>query len=99
MKTSLLNEDSMRELGFTDHVKDRWYYCTRVDDATTLNITIDKETGIYKTEVLNEYFLQPEFYYSMMRMRFKNKIINNIDNVLENFRNAGLVIEHDHTQW
>lgn len=99
MKTTLIDEISMRDLGFTDHVERNWYYCSRVGDMTTLNVTISKETGEYTTDVLNEYFLQPEPYYSRMKEKYKNEIINNIDAILEQFKISGLIIQHDHTQW
>lgn len=95
--TPVLSDEKMRELGFTDNVDTRWYYCRRVDKKgyTTLNITIDKDTGYYKELVMDESFGQPEFY-GQMKPEWRDLYRDTIDFHLSELNKAGLTIQVDH---
>lgn len=96
-KTPLLDDEKMRALGFTDHVETRWYFCRRVDKRgdTTLNITIEKDSGLYKELVMSEAFGQPE-YYGNMKPEWRDLYRDTIDAYLTELNLAGLDIQVDH---
>ena len=98
--TALLPDEKMREIGFTDHVETRWYFCRRVDDKghTTLNITIDKETGFYNELVMNEDFGQPE-YYGQMKPEWRDLYRDTIDFYISELNKAGLTVTVDHREY
>lgn len=96
-KTPILSDEKMRELGFTDHAEGRWYFCRRIDNegATTLNIAIDKETGLYEELVMNERFGQPE-YYGRMKPQWRDLYRDTIDFYVDTLNLNGLNITVDH---
>lgn len=96
-KTPVLDDETMRALGFTDRAETRWYFCRRVDQQghTTLNITIEKDSGLYKELVMNEDFGQPE-YYGNMKPEWRDLYRDTIDLYLSELNKAGLTIEVDH---
>lgn len=96
-KTPVLSDDEMRALGFTDNVETRWYFCRRVDSFgdTTLNISIDKASGLYKECVMNEDFGQPE-PYGHMKPEFRDLIRDTIDVYISELNKAGLTLAVDH---
>lgn len=95
MNTPILKSKKMRLLGFTDHIEDQWSYTTRLLDATSFNLTIDKQTGQYSIDILNETFLQPEPYMTM-RTPYKNYIKAAIDLKIYELNRAGLDLEYSH---
>lgn len=96
-KTPLISDDKMRALGFTDNVDTRWYLCRRVDKQgyTTLNITIEKDSGLYTELVMDEGFGQPE-YYGNMKPEFRDLYRDTIDFEVGILNTAGLTIQVDH---
>lgn len=96
--TPILDDDAMRQLGFTDHVSTRWYFCRRVGPDITLNITIDKATGTYSEFVMDENFGQ-HAYYGWMRKDVRDEAIVKIDVFLDKLNQAGLNIELDHQSY
>lgn len=95
MNTPVLKSKKMRLLGFTDHVEEQWYYTTRLLDATSFNLTIDKQTGQYSIDILNEMFLQPEPYMEM-RTPYKNYIKAAIDLKIHELNQSGLDLNYNH---
>ncbi|MFE6967143.1 hypothetical protein ACFVAJ_18665 [Agromyces sp. NPDC057679] len=93
--TTVLAEDRMRELGFTDHRETHWYLCRRVGDATTLNVSISKANGSWTEDVLDEYFGQPA-YYGRMRSPYREQVIAKVNAEIELLRDAGLDVRIDH---
>lgn len=96
--TSLLSDPKMRQLGFTDHVKSNWYLCTEVGAMMTLNITINKRTGEWREDVLDEYFGQPA-YYGLLREPLRSDTVRKTESELERLNAAGLVLTVDHVQY
>jgi hypothetical protein len=94
--TPVLSTAEMRKLGFTDRTKDNWYFCAGVDSDTTLNISINKETGVYTEYVLNEFGGQPE-YYGRMKEPFRSRIHDAIEKHLAKLNAAGLDVHVDHS--
>lgn len=96
-KTPVLSDEEMRALGFTDRVETRWYLCRGLDKRgdTTLNITIEKDSGFYEELVMNEGFGQPE-YYGQMKPEWRDLYRDTIDFELAILNKAGLDIHVDH---
>lgn len=70
----------------------------RVDSDTTLNITVNKATGNYTEQVMNEFFGQHE-PYGHMNEPYRTKIRDNIDAELARFRLHGLKFTVDHAEY
>lgn len=66
MKANVLSEERMRELGFTDFVKDSWYLFKIIDEiiitdekfSISYNLIINKENQECKIEILDERTLK-----------------------------------------
>ena len=96
--TPLLTDEQMRELGFTDRVKGRWYLTSRVGSRESFNLSIDKKTGDYSETVIDEDFGQPA-YFGRMRQEFRHDTVNKLWEVLNKLHTAGLRIEVDPCQY
>lgn len=92
------SEEKMRELGFTDHREGWWYACFRLADRVTLNLSVEKATGAWTEDVLNEDFGQPE-YYGLATPEFRDEIISKIDEIISNLGYKGLLFKVDHRQY
>lgn len=75
IKTHILSEEKMREIGFTDHAKDRWYFCRILNFPKkeryrgfeiSFSVTIPKDGSDFSIDVLDEDFLQPYDYQYML---------------------------------
>src|SRR5699024_528381 len=92
--TPVLSDPEMRALGFTDHRQGHWYFVTRVNAHTTLNISINKKTGEYREDVLDEIYSQPA-YYGRMKEPFRTEAHDSINAAVARLNEAGLDIEVD----
>lgn len=92
MKFNILEEDKMRELGFTDHAKTRWYLCKRLKDKITFNMTISKKSLQGEIDVLDELCLQP-YPYETMQNEASNDVKKGVDEVIGNLKKAGVIVE------
>lgn len=79
IKAYILPEDKMREIGFTDHCNDRWYFCRclkiqvnhkkskkKYNEDISFNLTIPKDGSDIRIDVLDENFCQPYDYQYML---------------------------------
>lgn len=76
IKVTILDEKSMREIGFTDYGKDRWYFCRGIKFPKTkryrgfdisFSVTIPKNGDDIRIDVLDEDFCQPYDYQKMLK--------------------------------
>lgn len=58
IKAHILSDEEMREIGFTDRAKDRWYFCKSLGDDISFNVTIPKDGSDIEIATLDEDFLQ-----------------------------------------
>ncbi len=63
---NILSDEAMRELGFTDYSKVSWYFCRRAGVDVTFNVSIPKDGGRLKIDVLDEDFGQPYDYQNFL---------------------------------
>lgn len=62
----ILDEETMRKLGFTDRISTQWYFVRPVANSISFNLTIPKDNPAgFKIEVLDEDFLQHYNFASM----------------------------------
>lgn len=83
IKAQILSDDEMREIGFTDHCKDRWYFCRMIKFPNnkryrgfevSFSVTIPKDESDIRIDVLDEAFCQPYDYQSMIINSRKKKV-------------------------
>lgn len=69
IKTHILPDDKMREIGFTDADYSAWYFCKYWGDIdVSFNVRIEKDKpNSLRIDVLDEAFLQPYDYQYLLR--------------------------------
>lgn len=92
--TPLLDDATMREIGFTDHREGVWYFCRRVGPDVTVNFTIDKATGDYSELVMDENFGQP-FYYG--RTHLCEQVKTSVEEWVAYLNSKGLTVDVNHS--
>ena len=93
--TPLLDDDEMRELGFTDRREGWWYWSRNVDKYTSLTFKIQKDTGFYEELVMDEMGGQPD-PYGRAKPEYRDAIIKKIDDYVKAFNDVGLQLKVDH---
>lgn len=77
IQAHILPESEMRKIGFTDHVKDNWYFCRMLrfpkkklyrDFDVSFSVTIPKNRDDIRIDVLDEAFLQPYDYQRILKL-------------------------------
>ena len=75
IQAHILPESEMRKIGFTDHVKDNWYFCRILrfpkkklyrDFEISFSVTIPKNSDDIRIDVLDEAFCQPYDYQRIL---------------------------------
>ncbi|NMW01876.1 hypothetical protein HKK70_08865 [Bacillus safensis] len=92
MKFNILEEDKMRELGFTDHAKTGWYLCKRLKDNITFNLIISKKSLKGDIDILDELCLQP-YPYETMKNEASTIVKKGVDEVIDKLKKAGVIVE------
>ena len=96
----ILEDDEMRNAGFSDHREDNWYLVKRVYSdkyiTITLNIDIPKDSKkrgeIY---TLDESFLQPYNYQEHMDKPIAQEVAKNVEDELERLSDLGIISGHN----
>ena len=85
IKANILEDIEMRKAGFTDNDKNNWYYCRILNEdegkgmmPISFNVTINKKTSKIKIDILDENWLQPYNYQSILERDPSNKFANEI---------------------
>lgn len=87
IKANILSEEEMREIGFNDNSKDKWFFFRNVlrEKAeggqsygsqyfeVTFNVTIPKDGSDISIDVLDEDFCQPYDYQYILSKNPENK--------------------------
>lgn len=84
-----LDEETMRGLGFTDYAGDEWYWCRPVSDdkEITVNVRIGKTGDRWSIDVLDEYYMQPYDYQTIVNNDPRNAYASMVaDGCEERFR-------------
>ena len=75
IKATILSDEKMRKIGFTDYAKDKWYFCRLIKFPNeeryrsfeiSFNVSIPKDNSDISIDVLDEDFCQPYDYQYML---------------------------------
>lgn len=75
IKYNILSDERMREIGFTDHSKSRWYFSRMINFPKdkrysgfdiSFNVSIPKDGSDLRIDILDEDFLQPYDYQYLL---------------------------------
>lgn len=75
IKATILDEESMRNIGFTDYSKDNWYFCRGIKFPNTkryrgfdisFSVSIPKDGSDIQIDILDEDYCQPYDYQFML---------------------------------
>lgn len=97
--TPLLDDAGMRAIGFTDHREGFWYYCRTLNYGVTINVTIDKTTGEWNEDVLDEDFGQPYYYGQYAGNPFPDAVRAKVDEQVALLNSHGITVTVDHRQY
>lgn len=91
IKANILDDKTMREIGFTDYCKSNWHFCRGISFPktkeyrgfeVTFGITIPKDGSDIRIDVLDEAFCQPYDYQSMIMRSREKKVIPNKTSII-----------------
>ena len=107
IKAHILSDKEMREIGFTDYSKDRWFFCRSITFPReprykgfdiSFNVSIPKDGSDIRIDVLDEDFCQP---YDYQRILSKNpnhpcaSIVNEqVERWMEYLQSKGVLSGH-----
>ena len=92
IKYNILSEEEMRDIGFTDYSKDTWFYERYVkfpkdkkyrNIEISFSVSIPKDGGDLRIDVLDEDFLQPYDYQRMLEGDNPPAVAFIVDNFVE----------------
>ena len=95
IKAHIFDDVKMREIGFTDYAKDRWYFCRGInfkdvkkkrglnDIDISFSVTIPKDGSDIQIDVLDEWFCQPYDYQYILEKDPGHKIANIVKEQVE----------------
>lgn len=83
IKVNILSDEEMREIGFTDRSKKTWYFTRRVAGSISFNFHIEKETGRWGIDILDEDFLQPYDYQYLIANGYKDTFVEEVQEGVE----------------
>ena len=88
IKAHIFDDAKMREFGFTDYAKDRWYFCRGINFKDvkkkkglsnidiSFSVTIPKDGSDIRIDMLDEDFCQPYDYQYILKKHPEHKIAN-----------------------
>lgn len=107
IKATILSDKEMRDIGFTDHSKDRWYFCRMIKFPNTkeyrgfdisFNVSIRKDNSNIRIDVLDEAFCQPYDYQYVLKRSPKNEYANIVKEQVEKWmkylQDSGILSGH-----
>lgn len=94
----VLPDDEMRALGFTDRAGTTWYWSRTLRDDVSLNVTIPKDGGRLRIDVLDEMFCQPYDYQAILARNGGHPIAHqtyeDVERELARLTEAGVITGH-----
>ncbi|NOL36766.1 hypothetical protein [Bacillus safensis] len=91
MKFNILEEDKMRELGFTDYTNISWYLSKRIRKNITFNLLIFKDSSEGDIDVLDELSLQP-YPYETMQNETSSIVKEGVGEIIDKLKKAGVIV-------
>ena len=99
IKINLLDDDKMREIGFTDFRKDTWYFSRMLKKEISFSLSINKKNPEdFRLDVLDNDFCQPYDYQSILSKnkehQFAREIMALVEKHMEYLKISGIVEGH-----
>lgn len=103
IKAHILPDDEMYAIGFTDRNPSKWYYCRMVpglgkDIEISFNVTIPKDGSDIDIITLDEDFLQPYDYQSILErnpnLECALKVRDFVEEQMKYLQDAGVLSGH-----
>jgi len=92
LKLAKIDENKLREIGFTDYDKSCWYYCERLYEEITFNLTIPKDKpDKWYIDVLDELLLQP-YPFQSIKTEYARRVEKRYYEVIEKLKSLGVFI-------
>lgn len=99
IKTHILDDSKMRELGFTDYNNHYWLYSSIVYEdcgGISFGLVIKKDNSEYNISVLDEQWLQTYDYQHMFKHGLANNEVvetvhNNVQNCMKFLMENGII--------
>lgn len=95
IKAHIFDDAKMREFGFTDYAKDRWYFCRGINFKDvkkkkglsnidiSFSVSIPKDGSDIRIDILDEDFCQPYDYQYILKKHPEHKIANIVKEQVE----------------
>lgn len=106
IKAHIFSDEKMRMMGFTDHCKDRWYFCKMLelqkkggyDCGISFSVTIPKDGSDIRIDVLDEWACQPYDYQRLLAENPRNTVAKSVNEQveawMEELQKAGILEGH-----
>lgn len=103
IKAHILSDKEMKEIGFTDFAKDRWYYCKDLGKDISFNVTIPKDGGDIEIITLDENFCQPYDYQIILdhspTHKLASMIRDKVEEQMDYLQSAGVLSGHNRGEY
>lgn len=95
ISATVLEENRMRELGFTDHLDTTWYFSRMLGMDISFNVSIPKDGRRLRVDILDEDFGQPYDYQSILKKNpgfaFAEEVKAKVEALMEMLADAGVI--------
>jgi len=107
----VLPDELMRKYHFTDLSGSRWYYTKNIrlplrhyGTCISFNLLIDKDGSAWRIDVLDEYFLQPYDYQSMIDgVEEPNEmpmiVFKGVEKIMADLASKGIISGHEYGEY
>lgn len=106
IKVHVLPEEKMREIGFTDHNPDTWFYFKTVypKGEISFSVSVKKDNpDDWRIDVLDEDFCQPYDYQAILRDNPRASIPlavrNEVEKHMKILTDAGVISGHEYGEY
>lgn len=95
IKAHILDDEKMRDIGFTDYCKDKWYFCRDITEDVSFNVIIPKDGSDIEIITLDEDFGQPYDFQSIIEnnpaFEYALKVKEGTYQLMEYLQNNGVL--------
>lgn len=107
IRATVLPDERMREIGFTNFDEPRWYFCKSVGEKNgeiSFNVTIPKaRPDLLQIDVLDDDFLQPYDFQHLLEVnpdfKFALEVWRNVERWMKTLADAGVISGHEYGEY
>lgn len=104
IKVHILSDEEMRDIGFTDHAKTRWYFCRNAGLAgISFNVTINKDMSDWRIDILDDAFCQPYDYQYILERNPQSeaakKVQARVESLMADLTEKGIISGHKYGEY